>query len=122
MKNLITLLLCLTISSAYAQDQNLLLKEAYALAEEEQLNEALSKFDEAFKLVQGEAVNYFDAACIAAELKNESKAYSLLQRSADAGWSKLEYSQRKKELRPLHDDSRWSDFTTKVKANIVEIE
>ena len=76
------------------------MKEAYALQDENKLAEALSKFEEAFASSVG-AANYFDAAAVAAQVDDAQKAFNSLQKSADLGWSQLEYSHRKPTLRSV---------------------
>lgn len=102
--------------------QENLIEQANQFAKEKKLEESLNTFSKAFEKEQVSARAYFDAACIAAELDDSKKAFSLLQKSANEGWVLMEYTLRKKELRDLHEEPLWKDFIASVRANVEEME
>lgn len=76
----------------------------------------------AFTLREGNAAQYYDAACAQALAGDTAQALRYLSLAIDKGWWNLKHTQRDKDLLILHETQRWNNALKKIQANRKEYE
>jgi hypothetical protein len=107
--------ICLSCSS---QSYNTIVRQADSLYRAGQYQGSLNAFEKAFAIKTGSANDLYNAACNAALLKNNDKAFFYLGKSIDAGWEDLEYLKNESDFIYIRTDQRWKDMLEKLKVKL----
>ena len=79
-------------------------------------------YEQAFALEEGNASQYYNAACSWALAGNTDKATANLMLSVDKGWMNLAHLERDADLESLHDLPTWAPILAAVAENKAEYE
>lgn len=118
MKPIFTLFLFLIITGVQAQNFEELVQDAYKNYKEGNYSESVKIYQEAFKIKEGSALQYYNAACSFALSGNKVQALEYLNKSADKGWMNVKHVKRDKDLVALHDEEGWDVVVGKIQANL----
>jgi hypothetical protein len=118
MKTLHTLIFCLIIPFVQAQTFEELIQQADQKYKEENYSGSAETYQEALKLKEGSAYQYYNAACSYALSGNKGQAMEYLKKSADKGWMNIKHIKRDKDLATLHDEPGWEKVLEKVQSNL----
>lgn len=105
-----------------AQSFDHLIELADSLYEVGNYGGSAKNYDQAFKLAEGNATQYYNAACSHALSGNQDQAMSYLSQAADKGWLNASHIQRDQDLVSLRETSGWQEVLDKVQANLGEYE
>lgn len=89
--------------------------------EKDYLNSA-NQFEEAFKLKEGSASNYYNAACSWALSGESEMALNNLEKAIDKGWLDIKWMNKDSDLKSLHEEERWTSLNTQLQTKIDKIE
>ena len=121
----IYLILCLffiyTIS-VNGQSYNEYIKETKALYKSGDFHNSTEKYSKAFLIKEGNASNYYNAACSAALAKDSVLALNYLNLSANKGLKSLEHIKKDNDLKILHSSKDWTSILEKIEKNLNEYE
>ncbi|MFD2201052.1 DUF6624 domain-containing protein [Shivajiella indica] len=118
MKPLFTLIFCLIMVLVQAQTFEELIQQADQSYKEEKYSESAEIYQNAFKIKEGSAYQYYNAACSFALSGNKELALNYLSKSTDKGWMNVKHLKRDKDLASLHDEPEWERILEKVQANL----
>jgi hypothetical protein len=96
-----------------------LVNEAWGLYDQKQFHEAARTYEEAFTVANGAGrmVDRFNAACSWSRAGVADEAFRHLQwLAANDLFTRLDWITADEDLRPLHDDPRWTPFVAAVRA------
>jgi hypothetical protein len=116
-KNYLSLLLCLLSFTIQAQSFEEWIRsgdEHYSNKNYEASGEA---YDAAFKLEEGTATQYYNAACSWALAGDPRVATHYLHRAADKGWWNVSHIKRDKDLESMHNRKAWGEIINRIKKN-----
>ncbi|HFA47631.1 MAG TPA: hypothetical protein ENJ95_01280 [Bacteroidetes bacterium] len=122
MRSILTLLICLTILTLQAQTFREFIQKGDELYREGKFPESAKEYDNAFKLEEGNASQYYNAACSWALSGDTIQAIKYLNLSVDKRWKNLKHIKRDKDLTSLHSINEWTEILKKVQANLDEYE
>ncbi len=122
MKSLLTILICFLTLTVQAQSFEELIKNGDNLYDKEEYLESAQEYDKAFAIEEGNASQYYNAACSWALTGDTIQSVKYLNSSADRGWKNLKHINRDKDLSTLHTSTEWSQVLKKVQANLDEYE
>jgi len=117
MKSFLTLLFCFLISFLQAQSFEELVQQGERLYGEGKYPESAEAYGNAFKLNEGTAMQYYNAACSSSLSGDNEQALIYLNLSADKGWLNLNHIKKDQDLSGLHHVQGWEDVLAKVQAN-----
>jgi len=117
MKSFLTLLFCFLISFLQAQSFEELVQQGERLYGEGKYPESAEAYGNAFKLNEGTAMQYYNAACSSSLSGDNEQALIYLNLSADKGWLNLNHIKKDQDLSGLHHVQGWEDVLEKVQAN-----
>jgi len=117
MKSFLTLLFCFLISFLQAQSFEELVQQGEKLYGEGKYPESAEAYWNAFKLNEGTAMQYYNAACSSSLSGDNELALIYLNLSADKGWLNLNHIKKDQDLSGLHHVKGWEDVLAKVQAN-----
>lgn len=122
MKSFLTILICLIMVSIQAQTFQELIQLGDKLYNEEKYLESAKEYDKAFEMEEGNAGQYYNAACSWALSSDTIQSIKYLNLSAEKGWKNLKHLKRDKDLTSLHSVKRWQHILEKVQTNLDEYE
>ncbi len=122
MKLILTLLFCLTAGCIFAQSYQTQVQSASALYGEGNYVESAKAYDEAFGIQEGNATEYYNAACSWALVGDTIHSLKYLNLAADKGWLNVKHVKSDQDLSSLHAVTGWEEVLSKVQANLDEYE
>lgn len=122
MKSILTILICLLTITIQAQTFEELIRNGDKLYNEEKYLESAKKYEKALNFEEGNAGQYYNAACSWALSGDTIQSIKNLNLSAEKGWKNLKYIKRDKDLSSLYEIKGWSKILEKVQANLDEYE
>lgn len=122
MKNLKILLLLFLPLVAKSQNYTELVKKADSLYSAENYLESANAFTEAFLLEEGNAGDYYDAACSWALSGDTTHSIKYLQLSVNKGWKAKKWMMNDKDLKSLHSQKEWEGILEQAQHNKDEYE
>lgn len=122
MKNLILLVLTIFAFQLSAQTYQELIGKANSRYKEEAYQASAEQFDAAFKLQEGSASDYYNAACSWALADNEEQAIIYIAKSTEKGWKNIKWMQQDKDLKSLHSHADWKEIVANAQVNLDEYE
>ncbi len=122
MKSKLTILICLITFTLQAQTFKELIQTANKFYNEEKYLESAKAYEKAFALEEGNANQYYNAACSWALSGDTILSMNYLNLSAEKGWKNLKHIKRDKDLQNLHSVQGWGKVLGKVQANLDEYE
>jgi len=122
MKSILTILICLLTITIQAQTFEELIRNGDKLYNEEKYLESAKEYEKAFNFEEGNAGQYYNAACSWALSGDTIKSIKNLNLSAEKGWKNLKHIKRDKDLSSLYEIKGWSKILEKVQANLDEYE
>lgn len=122
MKSTLTILICLLTITIQAQTFDEFIRNGDKLYDEEKYLESAKEYEKAFKLEEGNAGQYYNAACSWALSGDTIQSIKNLNLSAEKGWKNLKHIKRDKDLSSLYEIKGWSEILEKVQANLDEYE
>jgi len=122
MKSKFTILIYLLTITIQAQTFDDLIRNGDKLYDEEKYLESAKEYEKAFNIEEGNAVQYYNAACSWALSGDTIQSIKNLNLSADKGWKNLKHIKRDKDLSSLYEIEGWSEILKKVQANLDEYE
>jgi hypothetical protein len=114
--------IALASATAYAQNYNSIVQQARSALNKKDYKTASTQFQLAFVLAQDNYADLYDAACVAALVKDKNRAFEWLNLSIDSGWSNLEHLKTDSDLVSLHTDARWPKIIAHLKSKVAEQE
>lgn len=118
MKTVLSLLIFFIAIYTQAQTFEKFIADADALYAEGKHLASGEKFDDAFKLEEGNAAQYYNAACSWALTGDTIKSINYLSLSADKGYKNIKHLKKDSDLETLHSRQGWGIVLTKVQANV----
>lgn len=118
---LIVLIYSLTIPTQ-AQTFDEFIKNGGNLYDEEKHSESAKEYEKAFDLEEGNAGQYYNAACSWSLAGDKVQSITYLNLSADKGWKNLKHLKKDKDLISLHSIKEWEKVLEKVQENLDEYE
>jgi hypothetical protein len=118
MKLILALFFLVTFSNLQAQTFEDLIHEGEQFFKEEKYAESAQSYLAAFKISEGSAIQYYNAACSSALSDNPNVALDYLMLSADKGWMNIKHLKRDKDLVILHAEPGWEEVMKKVQSNL----
>lgn len=122
MKSILTILICLLTITSQAQTFDELIKNGDKLYDEEKYIESAQAYEKAFNIEEGNASQYYNAACSWALSGDTIESLKNLNLSTDKGWKNLKHIKRDKDLSSLYETEGWTEILEKVQANLDEYE
>lgn len=122
MKSILTILICLLTITSQAQTFDELIKNGDKLYDEEKYIESAQEYEKAFNIEEGNASQYYNAACSWALSGDSIESLKNLNLSTDKGWKNLKHIKRDKDLSSLYETEGWTEILEKVQANLDEYE
>jgi hypothetical protein len=122
MKSTLTILICLLTITIQAQTFEELIRNGDKLYDEEKYLESAKEYEKAFNLEEGNASQYYNAACSWALSGDTIQSIKNLNLSANKGWKNLKHIKRDKDLSSLYEIKGWSEILEKIQANLDEYE
>lgn len=122
MKNILVVFICLITFTIQAQTFGDYIQTGNKYYDEEKFLESAKEYQKAFELKEGNASQYYNAACSWALSGNSIKSINCLNLSADKGWKNLNHIKNDKDLKSLHSVKGWDEILKKVQNNLEEYE
>lgn len=122
MKLIQTILICLLTITIQAQSFDELIRNGDNLYDAGKYLESAMEYEKAFNLEEGNASQYYNAACSWALSGDTIQSIKNLNLSADKGWKNLKHIKRDKDLASLYEIKGWAEILKKVQANLDEYE
>lgn len=122
MKYILTILICLLTITSQAQTFDELIQNSDKLYDEEKYRVSAKEYEKAFNIEEGNASQYYNAACSWALSGDTIQSLKNLNLSADKGWKNLKHIKRYKDLSSLYETEDWTEILEKVQANLDEYE
>lgn len=122
MKSTFPILICLLSITIQAQTFDDLIRNGDKLYNEEKYLESAKEYEKAFNFEEGNAGQYYNAACSWALSGDTIQAIKNLNLSAEKGWKNLKHIKRDNDLSSLYEIKGWSEILEKVQANLDEHE
>lgn len=84
---------------------------------------SVSYYERAFKIEHKDATDLYNAACSAALIKDDKKAFDWLDLAIDNGYESIAHIKIDNDLKPLHDKKEWQKTIDKLqkKLDILEV-
>lgn len=79
-------------------------------------------YSEAFKTEKKNPTHLYNAACVASLLNDKDKAFVLLDLAFTNGWNDLRHLKQDSDLKPLHNDTRWTALLARMQMKVDEME
>lgn len=121
-KSLLSILVFLITTTLQAQSFEEFIANGQKLYNEGKFSESVSEYGKAFKLKEGDAGQYYNAACSWALLGDTIQSIKYLNLSADKGWKNVKHIKRDQDLAKLHSVKGWNKVLEKVQLNLDEYE
>lgn len=121
-RKILSLLIFLLSLHLQAQSFEALIQKGDDLYSEEKYSESGKEYENAFDLKEGNAGQYYNAACSWALAGDSLQSLKYLHLSADKGWKNLKHLKSDKDLASLHSLEEWDRLLEQVKANLQEYE
>ena len=115
-------MICLLTITVQAQTFDELIRNGDNFYDEEKYLESAMEYEKAFNLEEGNAGQYYNAACSWALSGDTIQSIKNLKLSADKGWKNLKHIKRDKDLTSLYEITGWAEILEKVQANLDEYE
>ena len=122
MKGILSILICLISITTQAQTFKELIQRGRNLYNQEKYLESAEKYDKAFKRNEGDASQYYKAACSWALSGDTINSMKYLNLAADKGWEDFRHIKIDKDLWSLHLVKGWDSILDKIKVNLEEYE
>jgi len=122
MKSILTILICLIVNTIQSQTFENFIQNGDRLYNKGLYLESAKEYDKAFEIENGNAIQYYNAACSWALSGNSIQSIKYLIFSADKGWKNLKHIRKDKDLISLHQIQGWDKVLQKVQANLDEYE
>lgn len=122
MKSILTILTYLLTITIQAQTFEELIRNGDKLYNEEKYLESAKEYEKALNFEEGNAGQYYNAACSWALSGDTIQSIKNLNLSAEKGWKNLKLIKRDKDLSSLYEIKGWSKILEKVQANLDEYE
>ncbi|MEM6687293.1 MAG: hypothetical protein AAF617_16045, partial [Bacteroidota bacterium] len=103
-----------------AQTYEQRINNALSLHEKGKYKAAATEYEKAFKLKQGSAPDYYNAACLWALSGNATNAMKNLKISVNKGFHYLDHIKNDTDLTILHSNSSWNSTLKKIQNNLHE--
>ena len=120
MKNILPLLLGVLTFSVQGQSYEELISEGENHYAKEEYLESAHAYDNAFEIEEGDALDYYNAACSWALTGDTIHSLEYADLSAEKGWLRLDHIKRDTDLENLHSVQGWEEVLRKVQSNIDE--
>lgn len=114
--------MCLLTITLQAQTVEKFLETGKKLYGEGKYLASAKEYDKAFHLQEGNAGQYYDAACSWALSGDTIQSIKYLKLSAEKGWINLKHIKKDKDLLSLHTVKGWNAVLEKVEMNLEENE
>jgi len=105
-----------------AQSFDELISNGDKLYDEKKYLESAEAYEKAFVLEDGNASQYYNAACSWALSGDTINSVKYLNLAADNGWKNLKHIKSDKDLMSLHNVKVWSEVLAKIQANLEDYE
>lgn len=122
MKPTITLLLLVISLSLHAQTFSKLINKADSLYDSKDYKASAKTYEKAFGIKEGNAGQYYNAACSWALSGDSLTSIHYLNLAANKGWKNKKWLKKDKDLQSLHSLKEWDDILEKVQKNLNEYE
>jgi len=122
MKSILAIFVCFMAFSLQAQTFKEFLQKGDKLYDEGSFLASAKEYEKAFNLKEGNASQYYNAACYWALSGDTIISMKYLNLSADKGWKNLKHLKRDKDLASLHSIKGWTNVLKKVQVNLDEYE
>ncbi|MEZ4771992.1 MAG: DUF6624 domain-containing protein [Bacteroidia bacterium] len=118
MRALTTILISLISISIQAQTFDEWISLGEKRYDEKAYAESAKEYTKAFEAGDGNAMQYYNAACSWALAGDTVQSLNYLNLSADKGWNNLDHIKKDKDLASLHTIQGWDKVLEKVQANL----
>lgn len=108
MKYCILALFLLLSTFSSGQTYTSLISEADSLYQAKDYKLSVGKYDVAFKIVKTSPADLYNAACSAALLGDQKKAFKWLNLALENGWSNVQHLKSDSDLNSLHQNEKWN--------------
>ncbi len=122
MNKLITIILVLSTFVIQAQTFEDLIRKGDVHYDEKEYLESAKAYDNAFEIEEGNASQYYNAACSWALTGDTVHALNYLELSARKGWKNLKHIKKDSDLNSLHSVIGWEGVLATVQSNLDEYE
>ncbi|GCC52792.1 hypothetical protein SanaruYs_30310 [Chryseotalea sanaruensis] len=122
MKSVLSVLIYLTAITLNAQTFEEFVQNGEKLYNEKKFSESVNEYAKAFNIKEGNASQYYNAACAWALLGDTTQSIKYLNLSAAKGWKNLKHIKRDPDLTSLHSVLGWDKVLEMVKLNLDEYE
>jgi tetratricopeptide (TPR) repeat protein len=117
MKSILALSICLVALASQAQPSSDFISKGDSLYAEGNYEASGKAYGQAFKLSEGNASQYYNAACSWSLAGNLTQSFKYLNLSADKGWSNVAHLKTDGDLANLRAMDKWQLIIDKVQAN-----
>lgn len=118
MKLAITILFYLIFIPLHAQTIEDLIAKADKYYDEGDFLESAKTFDKAFEINEGNAIQYYNAACSWALANNSKQSIEYLQSAVENGWKDVDALKNDKDFYSIHSSKKWQSILDKAQANL----
>ena len=108
MKYCISALFLLLSTFSFGQTYNSLISEADSLYQAKDYKHSIEKYVVAFKIEKTSPSDLYNAACSAALLGDQKKAFKWLNLALENGWSNVQHLKSDSDLNSLHQNKKWN--------------
>ena len=122
MKLLLTVIISVLTFSLQAQTFEELIAKGDKLYDEKQYLESALAYTKALEIKEGNATQYYNAACSWALSGDTVKSLAYLNLAAEKGWVNLNHVKNDKDLNNLHAVTGWNDALAKIQSNLDKYE
>lgn len=122
MKIIVSIIATFFLINLQAQTFEELITSGSNYFSKKQFIESATSYEQAFKINEGNAIHYYDAACAWALAGDTINSLKYLQISADKGWHNVKHIQQDEDLSSLHSVIGWKEVLSKVQLNLNEYE
>ena len=120
MKQVLAFLIAMWSISSHAQSFDQLIHQADSLYDAGNHLAAGQAAEQAFNIQEGDAGQYYNAACSWALAGDTIKSLRFLDMSASKGYLNFDWMHKDKDLRSMHKLQGWQKIAAKVQANLDE--
>jgi hypothetical protein len=106
----------------FAQTYSELIAKGDAYYKDKDFLNSANQYEAAFKIKEGTASHYYNAACSWALSGEKEMALDNLEKSITKGWLDIKWMNKDADLTSLHEEDRWVKLNEQLQAKIDEIE
>ncbi len=111
-----------TCSFAFGQDYKSIITEAEKLYGNKEYQKSATKYKEAFKIEQKNAVDLYNAGCSAALSGDGKMALEWLNLAMKNGWTNLKHLKTDTDLSSLHNNKEWDRLLEEMQKEVHRVE